>query len=88
MNPNQPPNYQRFTPQQQYTPTYNHQPNYNNQPNQHTLNVPINNNPYSFQTNQDTIQFNNRNKIDRAMYSSTIEPSVYSTNKNVSFGKL
>jgi hypothetical protein len=89
MSPNQPPNYQRYTPQQQFTPSYNHQLTYSEQPNPHTLNnIPNPNNPYSFQPNQETLQFNNRNKLDRAMYSSTIEPSVYSANKNVSFGKL
>lgn len=89
MNPNQqPPNYQRYTPQHQFTTSYNNQPNFIHQPNQNTLNIPSNHNQYSFQANQETLQFNNRNKLDRAMYSSTIEPSMYSNTKNVGFGKL
>jgi hypothetical protein len=87
-NPNHSNNYQRFTPPQQYSNNYNNPNNYLNLNNQNTLNIPNNNQQYSFQTNVETLQFNNRNKPDRAMYSSTIEPSIYSANKNVGFGKL
>lgn len=88
MNPNQPQqNFQPYSPQSktnQYVPYQS--PIQQNQYSQNTLNIPKNNylQPGSLSPNEGS-SFN-RNKIDRAMYSSTIEPTLPS--KNYTFGKL
>ncbi len=86
MNPNQPNNYQPYSPQFKTNQLNNYQ--YTNQPHfaQNTLNVPRNNFQQGGSLSPTDGNQMNRNKIDRVMYSSTIEGTLPS--KNFAFGKL
>ena len=87
MNPNQPNGYQPYSGQLKNNQFSNYQ--YVNQPQftQNTLNIPQSHN---FSQGGSLSPSENhqaqRNKVDRMMYSSTIEPTA--ANKNFTFGKL
>lgn len=86
MNPNQPNNFQPYS--NQFKPPQYNNFQYPNQPqfNQNTLNLPRNNFHQGGSLSPTEAQNFNRNKLDRAMYSSTIEGTL--PNKSFGLGKL
>ena len=86
MNPNQPNNYQPYS--NQFKPNQNNTYQFSNQQqfNQNTLNIPRNNFQQGGSISPTDNHQVNRNKVDRAMYSSTIEGTLPS--KSFGIGKL
>jgi len=86
MNPNQPNNFQSYS--NQFKPNQFNNYQYTNQPhlNQNTLNIPKNNFHQGGSLSPTDNHQINRGKIDRAMYSSTIEGTLPS--KSFALGKL
>ena len=86
MNPNQPNNFQQYSPQFKPNQFSNYQ--YPNQPQftQNSLNVPRSNYQQVGSVSPTDASQMNRNRLDRVMYSSTIEGTV--PNKNFALGKL
>ncbi len=89
MNPNQPPHFQPYTVPYNNGSYANYQTNNQQQYHPNTLNIQPtqylhqNNNAQNIKTEYVPLQ---RNKLDKAMYCSTIETT--NSNKNFSFGKL
>jgi len=86
MNPNQPNNFQSFTNQYKPNQYANYQFPNQQQFTQNTLNIPKNNFHQGGSLSPTESHQINRNKLDRAMYSSTIEGTLPS--KSFGLGKL
>lgn len=86
MNPNQPSNFQHYSPQLKPTQFINYQNPNQQQYIQGQLNIPRNNFPQGNSLIPPDNNQMNRNRLDRVMYSSSIETTL--PNKNFAFGKL